>query len=128
MPFTGSHPAIILPLLKYRIFSVSGLLMGSMVPDFEFFLRLEANVVYGHSILPMFWLNVPTALFCLTIYHCVVRDQLILNLPLFFKKRFRPFLDFDWLSYLKSHYIKIVISILLILKLWKSLRALIFQD
>lgn len=112
MPFTGSHPAIILPLLRYRIFSVSGLLMGSMVPDFEFFLRLEANVVYGHSIGPMFWLNIPTALLCITIYHCIVRDHLILNLPDYFKKRFWPFLSFDWLTYLKTNYVKVVLSIL----------------
>lgn len=113
MPFTASHPAIILPLLKRRIFSVSGLLMGSMVPDFEFFIRLEAQVVHGHSYLAMFWLNVPVALFCITLYHIVVRNQLILHLPLYFRNRFQLFLTFDWISYFKSNYLKVVYSILI---------------
>ncbi len=112
MPFTASHTAIILPLLKRRIFSVSGLIMGSMVPDFEFFIRLEAHVVHGHSFWPMFWLNIPTALFCITLYHLVVRNQLILNLPLYFQKRFQPFLNFDWISYVRTNYIKVLYSIL----------------
>lgn len=112
MPFTASHTAIVLPLLKRRIFSVSGLLMGSMVPDFEFFIRMQAHVIYGHSFWPMFWLNIPTALLCISLYHLVVRNQLILNLPLFFRTRFQQFLNFDWISYFRSSYIKVLYSIL----------------
>lgn len=113
MPFTASHTAIILPLLKRRIFSVSGLLMGSMVPDFEFFIRLEANVVHGHSFWAMFWLNIPIALICISIYHLVVRNQLIINLPLYFRNRFQPYLSFNWISYFKSNYFKVFYSILI---------------
>lgn len=113
MPFTASHTAIILPLLKKRAFSVSGLLMGSMVPDFEFFIRLEAHVVHGHSFWPMFWLNIPTAVVCISLYHLVVRNQLILNLPSYFRKKFQPFLSFDWVSYLKSNYFKVGYSIII---------------
>lgn len=112
MPFTASHPAIIIPLLKRRIFSVSGLLMGSMVPDFEFFIRLQAQVVHGHSYLAMFWLNIPLAIFCVTLYHVVVRNYMILHLPMYFRKRFQPFLTFDWISYFKSNYLKVGYSIL----------------
>lgn len=112
MPFTASHPAIIIPLLKRRLFSVSGLIMGSMVPDFEFFIRLQAQVVHGHSYLAMFWLNIPLAIFCITLYHVVVRNQFILHLPMYFRKRFQPFLTFDWISYFKSNYLKVGYSIL----------------
>lgn len=112
MPFTASHTAIILPLLKRKVFSVSGLLMGSMVPDFEFFIRLEARAIHGHSFWSMFWLNIPTALLCIFLYHVVVRDHLILNLPLYFRKRFQPFLSFDWILYFKSNYFKVISSIL----------------
>lgn len=113
MPFTGSHPAIILPLLRWRIFSASGLLMGSMVPDFEYFLRLDVNGVHGHSILPMFWLNLPTSILCIFIYHYLVRDQLILNLPGYFRRKFQPFSNFDWFAYFKSNYIMVGCSILI---------------
>jgi len=112
MPFTASHTAIILPLLRRRIFSASGLLMGSMVPDFEFFIRLQAQVIHGHSFWAMFWLNIPLAIFCITLYHIVVRDYMILNLPLYFRERFEPFLSFDWISYFKSNYVKVIYSIL----------------
>jgi len=113
MPFTGSHPAIILPLLRLRILSVSGLIMGSMVPDFEFFVTLNAHIVHGHSLLAIFWLNIPLALLCITVYHYVVRNQMILNLPEFFGKRFRPFLTFDWFSYFKANYLQVIFSIII---------------
>lgn len=113
MPFTGSHPAIILPLLRLRIFSFSGLIMGSMVPDFEFFLRLDVHIVYGHSLLPIFWLNIPTALFCITIYHSLIRNVLIVNLPVYFQRKFQPFLNFNWFGYLKSNFFKVILSIII---------------
>ncbi len=113
MPFTASHPAIILPLLKRRIFSVSGLLMGSMVPDFEFFIRLEAHVIHGHSFWAMFWYNLPIALICISLCHLVVRNQLILNLPSYFRSKFQPFLHFDWISYCKQNFLKVIYSILI---------------
>ncbi|MEO9892601.1 DUF4184 family protein [Aurantibacter sp.] len=112
MPFTASHPAIILPLLKRRVFSASGLIMGSMVPDFEFFLRFEANGPHGHSVWGMLWLNVPIASLFITLYHVLVRNQMILNLPIFFRKRFADFLEFNWIAYLKSNFFKVIISIL----------------
>ncbi|WP_240482010.1 DUF4184 family protein [Flavobacterium psychrophilum] len=39
MPFTFSHPAIILPLryLPRQWFSLTGLIIGSLTPDFEYF-------------------------------------------------------------------------------------------
>jgi len=36
MPFTFSHPAIVLPLTKARLkLSATGLIVGSTIPDFE---------------------------------------------------------------------------------------------
>ncbi|MBM1105440.1 DUF4184 family protein [Aurantibacter crassamenti] len=113
MPFTASHPAIILPLLKRGMFSVSGLIMGSMIPDFEFFIRLEAKGPHGHTFWGIFWMNIPVALLCLTLFHVVVRNQLILNLPDYFKKRFEIFLDFNWISYVKGNFFRVIFSILI---------------
>lgn len=112
MPFTAAHPAIILPLLRMRIFSVSGLIMGSMVPDFEFFLRMEANGPFGHSIFGMFWLNIPLAFGFITLYHNLVRNAMIKNLPTYFEKRFHLFVDFNWNTYFKSNFLKVLISVL----------------
>lgn len=113
MPFTASHPALIIPLLKSRYFSASGLILGSMIPDFEFILLMKTEVVYGHSILPMFWLNLPLSIILLFLFHNVVRKSLILNLPEYFKKRLLPFIHFNWNRYFKENFVKIILSILL---------------
>jgi hypothetical protein len=112
MPFTAAHPAIILPLLRLRIFSVSALIMGSMVPDFEFFLRMEAHGPYGHSMYGMFWLNIPVALGFITLYHNFVRNTMIECLPTFFRKRFHEFVDFNWNTYFKANFFKVVMSVI----------------
>ncbi len=113
MPFTASHPALILVLLKKRWLSASGLLMGSMVPDFEFFLRMKAEGPYGHTLLGMFWLNIPLAIAFMFIYHGFVRNSLIKSLPAYFERRMRLFLTFDWNAYFAANYGKVVLSILL---------------
>ncbi len=113
MPFTASHPALILPLLKKRWLSASGLLMGSMVPDFEFFLRMKAEGPYGHTLLGMFWLNIPIALGFIFLYHGLVRNSLIKSLPSYFERRMRLFLAFDWNVYFRKNYGKVLLSIVL---------------
>lgn len=113
MPFTPSHTAIILPLLRLRIFSASGLIMGSMVPDFEFFMRLSGHGIYGHTIAGIFWFNIPVALAFIFFYHIWVRDPMIANLPLYFRRRFKPFAVFDFVTFFKTNYIKVLYSIVL---------------
>ena len=51
MPFTFSHPAAVLPLrlLPRHWFSLTGLVIGSMVPDFEYFLRSMRLTVNGRD-------------------------------------------------------------------------------
>jgi len=43
MPFTFSHPAIVLPLatLRRQWISATGLIIGSITPDFEYFIRMK---------------------------------------------------------------------------------------
>ncbi|SHI56446.1 DUF4184 family protein [Pseudozobellia thermophila] len=113
MPFTGSHPALIIPLLKNRYFSASGLIMGSMVPDFEFILLMKTSVVYGHDISSMFWLNLPLSIGLLFLFHNVVRKSMILNLPGYFEKRLRSYLYFNWNGYFRKNIVKVMLSILL---------------
>ncbi|WP_262496247.1 DUF4184 family protein [Flavobacterium piscis] len=45
MPFTFSHPAIILPLkyLPKNWISLTGLIIGSLTPDFEYFYSNEGS-------------------------------------------------------------------------------------
>lgn len=48
MPFTGSHPAVILPFGRTRLLTC-GLVFGSVVPDAGFFAPVPIRLRLGHS-------------------------------------------------------------------------------
>ena len=83
MPFTFSHPAIILPLtyLPRRWFSLTGLIIGSLTPDFEYFIRMTPYSLYSHTLSGLFWFDIPLGLLLCFIFHNLVRDSLCSNLP-----------------------------------------------
>jgi len=88
MPFTFSHPAIVLPLTFKRLkLSATALIIGSMVPDFEYFIRMTDHSRYSHTIAGLFWFDLPMGLLICFVYHGVVKDQLFNNLPPFLKQR-----------------------------------------
>lgn len=93
MPFTFSHPAAILPLkyLPKRWFSLTGLVIGSMTPDFEYFIRIKVESRYSHTWTGLFWFDTPLALLLLYVYNIFIKDKLIDHLPLFLNKRFSGF-------------------------------------
>lgn len=82
MPFTFCHPAIILPLTKIsrNRLSATGLIIGSMSPDFEYFIKMRLESVHGHSFSGLFYFNLPLTLLLVFVFHLLVRDALILNL------------------------------------------------
>jgi len=115
MPFTFSHPAIFLLLKKLpkKWFSLTGLIIGSIVPDFEYFLQMRISSVHSHTSLGVFWYNLPLAVILTFIFHLAVRNQLINNLPIYFRNRLTIYLNFDWNQFAKRHWLKIIISILI---------------
>ncbi|MFV0538344.1 MAG: DUF4184 family protein [Dysgonomonas sp.] len=115
MPFTFSHPSIVLPLMYFpkRWVSSTGLIVGSMIPDFEYFIRMKPHSDYSHTLGGIFWFSLPLALVVSFIFHLIVRNTLYDNLPAFFKSRFVIFKQFDWISYFKKNWITVIISILI---------------
>jgi hypothetical protein len=115
MPFTFSHPAIILPLtyLPRKWFSLTGLVIGSLTPDFEYFLRMRIKSNYSHTIDGLFWFDLPLGLLLAFIFHNIVRDSLFNNLPPFLKSRFSTFKQFDWNRHFKQNWIVVTISIII---------------
>jgi Domain of unknown function (DUF4184) len=104
MPFTFAHPAIILPLAKSRYRpSLTGLVAGSMVPDFEFFLTMKAGENTGHHLPGFFVFDIPAAILICFVYHNIVRDMLINNLPLPLKARLIKYTGFNWNAYALQH-------------------------
>ena len=114
MPFTFSHPAAVLPLtyLPKRWISMTGLVIGSITPDFEYFLRMRVYSVYSHTWEGLFWFNLPLAIILSFIFHSIVRDSLIDNLPKFFNSRFLIFKNFNWTQHFKNNISVVIVSIL----------------
>lgn len=115
MPFTFSHPAIILPFrhLPTQWFSFTGLVIGSLSPDFEYFIRMKVQSIYSHTVLGIFWFDLPLAILLAFLFHNLVRDSLFFNLPKSFQSRILFFTEFDWNLYFRKNWITVLISILI---------------
>lgn len=115
MPFTFSHPAIVLPLsyLPKKWVSLTGLVIGSLTPDFEYFIRMRIKSEYSHTVVGLFWFDLPLGLLLTFIFHNIVRDSLINNLPVFLKSRFLRWSKVNWNSQFRSRWFIVVISILI---------------
>jgi hypothetical protein len=115
MPFTFSHPAVILPLayVKRLRFSLTGLVAGSLTPDFEYFLRMKAQSVYSHTVDGLLWFDLPLGVLLAFIFHNIVRNALFDNLPFFLKSRFSAIRRLDWNEYFKKNRLTVIISTLI---------------
>lgn len=115
MPFTLFHVAAVLPLLRSRktLFSATGLIIGSIAPDFEKFLRLGLHNRHSHTWTSILYFSCPVALGLAFLFHLVVRDPFIAHLPRSLYQRLARFQYFDWGQYFRQHYFVVVFSIML---------------
>lgn len=83
MPFTFAHPIFALPFkyVKPKYFSVTGLILGSMSPDFEYFIMLEPYQSIGHSVRGLLLQAIPLCVILAVIFHSIVKESLVLHLP-----------------------------------------------
>jgi hypothetical protein len=115
MPFTFAHPTIVLPLsyVPKRWVSVTGLIIGSMVPDFEYFIRLRVKSIYSHTWAGLFWFDIPLGLMLTLLYSILIKDKLIDHLPEKLNRRFSKFKGI-LPSYYSFYYVIIIcISVLI---------------
>ncbi len=115
MPFTFAHPSIMFPLkqAKPRWFSLSGLVAGSMAPDFEYFFRVHAVSTVSETAAGIFTFNLPVALGICLAFHLIIRTPLIQHLPQPFDERYSGFIHFNFISYLKQHPLRFFLSVLI---------------
>ena len=115
MPFTFSHPAVVLPLayLPKKWVSMTGLIIGSLLPDFEYFIRMKILSIHSHELIGLLWFDLPLGLLSCFVFHNIVRESLLNNLPLFFKERLLVFNKFDWNEYFINHWKVVLASILI---------------
>jgi len=124
MPFTLAHPSIVLPLKKSGLkLSMTGLVMGSMVPDFEFFIQMREVENIGHHWYGIFLFDLPAAIILAFFFHNILRNVLINNLPKIYKSRFIKLNTFDWNKYFvnnKSMVLKSIVIGVVSHLLWDS--------
>jgi hypothetical protein len=115
MPFTFCHPAIVLPFgkLSPKYISMTGLIIGSTLPDFEYFLRLELIGTHGHTLPGIFYMDLPLGIMLCFIFHNIVRNSLIDSLPSFLYHRLSILKDINWNRYFLKNMHIVIISLLL---------------
>lgn len=89
MPFTFAHPAAVVLCTRWRATEslLAAFVIGSMSPDFEYFLRLRMLSYYSHSFKGVFTFCVPVGLVIFLLYRLVVAEPLTGNLPAWFRTR-----------------------------------------
>jgi hypothetical protein len=94
MPLTFAHPAVILPFSrKSKYINFSAMVLGSMAPDFEYFLRGQPMGEMGHTFTGFVFLNLPLVALIYFIYHSFVHQTLFNHLPFFIKDTYTNRLD-----------------------------------
>ena len=89
MPFTLSHSAVVVPIARLRL-SLSALVIGSMAPDFEYFLTLSGSDAIGHSISGIVLFCIPLGFLVLVLFYKFIKLPLISLCPNGLQKRLVP--------------------------------------
>lgn len=115
MPFTLSHPLFAAPLKKIiPSLSVTGLVLGSMAPDIEYFFAMQPYRSIGHDITGFFLLGLPTCIAFAFAFHRIIKPFLpsmmpsILHIDQFTAHRIQPWrlsTGLEWILFILSIWI-----------------------
>ncbi|WP_021880047.1 DUF4184 family protein [Paenibacillus sp. P22] len=82
MPFTFSHPLYAAPLRRLApALSLSGLVLGSMIPDMEYFIAMNSYRSIGHSLTGFIGMGIPLSLAFLSAWENILKPVLPKLLP-----------------------------------------------
>lgn len=82
MPLTFAHPAAVLPFVRNKTYlHFPALVLGSMAPDFEYFLRGRPSGEIGHTMNGFMTLNLFLVVLTYLVYRYIVYPPLFSNLP-----------------------------------------------
>jgi hypothetical protein len=110
MPFTFSHPAIVLPFFKNKKWSITGLIIGSMAPDFEFFFRMRTQSEISHTFHGLLLIDFPLAIIVVILFHGILKKSLISNSPDFVQNRLVELKNSNWFDYFKKNSFIVILS------------------
>lgn len=90
MPFTLSHIAVAAPLAR-RGLILSALVVGSMAPDFLYYLRLTTQGAWGHSMEGICFFTLPFSFLVLWGFHVFVKRPVLRLVPWAHRRRLLPY-------------------------------------
>jgi hypothetical protein len=80
VPFTLAHSAAALPFCRSPLIP-SALIIGTMAPDFEYFLRLSPSIGYGHTLTGAIVLTLPLGTLVLWLFQISVKPLAVSLMP-----------------------------------------------
>lgn len=95
-------------------FSISGLVFGSLAPDYDILFRLTKIRfhIFQYDLKTIIFLIFPLALISAFAFHLFCRNIIIDNLPLVYQQQYRKYTSFNFISYFKAHFLRVTISII----------------
>ena len=82
MPFTPAHIVAVLPFRKhFRELFFTALVIGSIVPDMEYFLRFNPASGFSHTFKGIFLFDIPLSLFILWLWQLYIKQAFINFIP-----------------------------------------------
>lgn len=117
MPYTFTHIGYIIPIKNKFLnkVSFSGLLFGSIAPDYDILFRITESRfhIFSYSLFDVFCLITPLAFISLMTFHIFCQKIVYNNLPEFFKKISHDWLNLDIKLYIKGNIFTILMSIII---------------
>jgi hypothetical protein len=96
MPMTVAHPMAVLPLLRTRL-DWTCLVIGSMAPDFEYFLRVRRASSIGHSPLGVVVFCLPVTLISALLFHRTIKQPAVRIAPSWLRGRLAALSGRPWM-------------------------------
>jgi len=112
MPFTLSHPAMVVPLRGYGLV-LSALVIGSMTPDFPYFIGLSTRCQFGHTLLGLVGFDLPVGLGALWLFHRWLKLPGLSLLPFSHQRKLLRLAQQSFTFRAWSPFIRIVLSLLI---------------
>src|SRR5690606_34456586 len=93
--------------------SLTGLVIGSMSPDFEYFLRMRIQSDYSHTHLGVFLFDLPISLLVAFVVHNIIKNCFIEYSPSFVKSKLYHLKNFNWNNYFIKNWFIVILSIVI---------------
>ena len=87
MPFTAAHPLAVVPVLRRLGLDPTCLVIGSMAPDFEYFVRGEQVSTISHTLAGLALWCLPVTLILAALLHGLVKWPMLLVAPVAIARR-----------------------------------------